>query len=137
MNNSEQEVVFKQSEYSSNVGRQISFALIAVAWALSYSNGHVNLNFFLGLTIVILVIYFSVDLSQYFFTTIKFRNKQIDYNIAKAMNDKIDYEKLEKTYLVEKAKIITFSFRMFKIKFYLLPIALISLLIHLIKIMVK
>ena len=72
-----------------------------------------------------------------FFTTIKFRNKQIDYNIAKAMNDKIDYEKLEKTYLVEKAKIITFSFRMFKIKFYLLPIALISLLIHLIKIMVK
>ena len=67
MNNSEQEVVFKQSEYSSNVGRQISFALIAVAWALSYSNGHVNLNFFLGLTIVILVIYFSVDLSQYFF----------------------------------------------------------------------
>jgi hypothetical protein len=132
-----EDVIFNQSEQSSTVGRQIAFGLIAVAWAISYNDKNFYFDFYPCISILILVIYFSIDLIQYFFTTVKYRRIHIDYKIAKVLEKDRPTNNLDQHYNIEKAKIIEFSYRMFKIKFYLLPFSVIALLIYLVKILLK
>lgn len=127
------EIIAKQSEQSSTIGRQIAFALIAVSWSLSKNDQGFFLNLFPYISMILLVGYLSIDLSQYFFTTIRYRRVEIEYAIAKANCLEEEKEGIDKNYNLEKYKNSRFSYRLFIIKFIFIPIAVLLLFINLVQ----
>lgn len=128
-----QETIANQSKICSNVCRQIVFALAAISWGLIFiDNKIVCANVIPIITLVIIVIYLTLDVTQYLYSYIKIRKVsslllkseyQPDYTdeqkytiLAKSINDNINIERI--TYVL------------FVTKICFLPLILLSLVVH-------
>ncbi|WP_291860622.1 hypothetical protein [Marinilabilia sp.] len=137
-------IVSTQSDKSSNVGRQIAFGLIGVSWTLTQNGDGFNMTLFPALSLLFLVIFFSIDLIQYYVTAINYRATINDFNIAKIYienSPKLDRDEknakfafIQENFDTKRYKIIRFSFLLFNIKFWVLPIPVVLLLIHIVQI---
>jgi hypothetical protein len=122
-------LILKKSENSSTVGRQISFALLAVTWALIYDQHTFRFHILLGISAIILLLYLLVDLIQYYYAAM--RLKHLLYWFQTEDDDQND-EKKAVNYKTDKWKLSQKVNMLYNIKFVLLGIALISLLCYII-----
>ncbi len=132
-------IVSQQTDKSSNVGRQIAFGLITASWGVTFYKNEFHSEILPLISMITLIIYFALDLCQYYRTALRYRRVMNDYNLAKLdieTSDLIDNEKrerikfCEKNLETERYKIVRFSFLIFKLKFWLLPIPVILLITH-------
>jgi hypothetical protein len=125
----ESDILLKQSDKSSTVGRQIAFGISAAVWGVSlkYNIHNSQLEYLILTNLITLAIYFFVDLNQYFLTTIRYRRIVNDYLRTTKIKDEYDLN-FNKLY----DKMIDFSYFLFKTKFVILFIAVIELFLFLI-----
>jgi len=125
-------LILKKSENSSNVGRQISFALLAVTWALIYDQHSFRFHILLGLSALILLLYLLIDLMQYYYAAM--RLKYMFYKIQ-IENDETKKDQLIVDYKTQKWKLSKFVNTLFSVKFIMLGLSLIFLLLYIIGIL--
>jgi hypothetical protein len=126
-------LILKKSENSSNVGRQICFALLAVTWALIYDQHSFRFHILLGLSALILLLYLFIDLMQYYYAAM--RLKQMFYKIQ-LENDESKKNGLIIEYKTEKWKLSKFVNALFSLKFIMLGLSLLLLLSYIFGILI-
>ena len=127
--NEDQKLILKKSENSSNVGRQISFALLAVTWAMIYDQHTLKFHILLGISAIILLLYLLVDLIQYYYAAMRLKHLFYRFQIE---DDDQDEEKKIIVYKTNKWKLSRRVNTLYSLKFILLGIALIILLCYII-----
>lgn len=118
-------LILKKSESSSNVGRQISFALLAVTWALIYDEHSFKFNILLGLCALILLLYLLIDLMQYFYAAMRLKHMFYRIQIEK---DESQKQELIIEYKTNKWKLSKFVNALFSLKFIMLGLSMVLLL---------
>lgn len=116
------QVFSEQTGICSKVSRQIVFALFAVIWALSYHDGKLNFTTGSYISIAFLVIYLIVDISQYFYTAVAYRN----YFFRLEKTEENNLHPLDEILLADKrirTAINKLSFILLVVKILLLPFA--------------
>ncbi|WP_446785519.1 hypothetical protein [Macellibacteroides fermentans] len=81
-----QEIANNQSKTCSNVCRQIIFALAAISWGFIYINDAIDKNVFPIVALITIIIYLSLDITQYLYSYIKIRKISILLFIANIHN---------------------------------------------------
>lgn len=120
----------------STVCRQIVFALGALSWGITYPNIlDKSLNLFPVLAIIFVILYFFIDILQYFYSYLKMREL---FFLLNKINNHPDYSKndrfrMRKFYEIKRIKIEKNAFYLFLIKILILPFILLCLTISLFK----
>jgi hypothetical protein len=130
---SNKDIIEKQSVACSNVCRQIIFALGAISWGTIYSSTNNKATFIIlpSISIILIIIYFCVDVSQYSYSAIKTRKIEKDYRVRyKYDNDKAKQEIIERKYFLANEKIEIIVFYLFIAKIVILAINIILLIIY-------
>lgn len=130
---SNKDIIEKQSVACSNVCRQIVFALGAISWGTIYSSTNNKATFIIlpFISIILIIIYFCVDITQYSYSAIKTRKIEKDYKVRyKYDHDKAKQEKIEQIYFIANKKIEKIVFKLFITKIAVLLIITISLIAY-------
>ena len=120
----------EQTSNCSEICRKIVFALFAIIWALSYSDGNLNYTIYTIIVSLILVLYLIVDTLQYFLTALSYRKHFYGIKDGFAQGESI--EKISEKEAEKREIINNRSFRFMVFKVALLPISFIGLIIILI-----
>lgn len=120
----------EQMSNCSEICRKIVFALFAIIWALSYSNGELIFTKYSIVVSLILIIYLIVDTLQYFMTALSYRKHF--HGIQNAANEGESIEKIKEKEIEKRKKINDRSFRLMVFKVSLLPIIFIGIILTLI-----
>ena len=113
----------------SEICRKIVFALFAVIWALSYSNGKIIFTRYSIIVSLFLILYLIVDTLQYFVTALGYRK-----HFNGILEASLQGESVEKILEKEKDKrkrINDRSFMLMVVKVVLLPVIFIGIIITL------
>lgn len=133
-----QEIITEQSAKCSNIGREIGFGLTAVTWAFFFSDKQFSSSFLLITALILGILYFFIDFTQYYFMLIKYKQLYINTQVAfSRKNNIIDDGVIERALLATKSEINKTGFRFFFIKFPLLLLSFIFLLIYIIEGVIK
>jgi len=120
----------EQTSNCSEICRKIVFALFAIIWALSYSQGELKFTVYSIIVSILLVIYLIIDTLQYFLTAYSYRKHF--YAIQKAKTEGISNNLIASKELEKRKSINDRSFRLMVLKVSLLPFIFIVLIITLI-----
>ncbi|WP_321517775.1 hypothetical protein [uncultured Bacteroides sp.] len=130
---SNKDIIEKQSVACSNVCRQIVFALGAISWGIIYSNTDKKATFIIlpSISIILIIIYFCVDISQYSYSAIQTRKIEKSYRTHyRDENNKEKQEKIERNYFITNEKIEKIVFKLFITKIAILLIITILLIAY-------
>ncbi|MDQ7815550.1 MAG: hypothetical protein RDU14_00830 [Melioribacteraceae bacterium] len=126
-----QEIISEQSAKCSEIGRKIAFGLTAVTWAFFFSGEKFSSNFLLITALILEILYFFVDFTQYYFMLIKYRKLYINSRIVyKKRDESIKDEDLDNAVLATQSEINRNGFRFFFVKFPLILLSFVSLLLY-------
>jgi len=130
---SNKDIIEKQSVACSNVCRQIVFALGAISWGTIYSSKDNKATFIIlpSISMIFIIIYFCLDISQYSYSAIKARKIEKDYRVRyKYENDGNKLCKIEQNYFLANGKVEKIVFSLFIAKIVILTIIIISLITY-------
>lgn len=112
----------KQTDKASSIARQIVFALAAVSWGSLYDKGSIQTRSTIFIICMILVVlYFIVDVLQYYLSARKLRKLEYNYMAAKGAQNKYIIGKVNKKYVSKRIEIEHFSYRLFTMKMLIIP----------------
>ena len=120
----------EQTSNCSEICRKIVFALFAIIWALSFTDGNLIFTNYTIIVLLILVLYLIVDTLQYFLTALAYRKHF--YGIKDGIIKGESIEKISEKEIEKREIINNRSFRFMVFKVALLPISFIGLIIILI-----
>jgi len=120
----------EQTSNCSEICRKIVFALFAIIWALSFSNGELKFTIYLVIVSFLLVLYLIIDTLQYFLTALEYRKHFL--SIQEAIKAGAPTDLIAKSEREKRKKINSNSFRMMVCKVSLLPVIFIMLIFSLI-----
>lgn len=126
-----EDIISAQSSTCSSICRQIVFVLGALSWSIVYSNLESKSLQTLPIVVIILVIlYFSVDIMQYLYSYIKMRMLIYILDKAKYHPDysEKDRIKMHEYYLRKRLRVEQITFCIFIIKISFLPFIVSSLI---------
>lgn len=129
------EIYGEQTSKCSEVSRKIVFALFAIVWAISFSNGKLTFSVYSVVVTFLIVLFLLIDTYQYFVTAIRYRKHF--YGIKDAIDKRLTKEKVEEKELEKRKEINDKSFKTMVVKIALLPfiflgilLALVDMLLH-------
>lgn len=126
-----EDIISTQSSTCSSVCRQIVFVLGALSWSIVYSDWESKSLQILPIVVIILVmLYFSVDIMQYLYSYIKTRTLIYILDKAKYHPDysEKDRIKMHEYYLRKRLRVEQITFYIFIIKISFLPFIAIFLI---------
>jgi len=133
-NNENVNTIKEHSSTASTVARQIVFALAAVAWACIFiEKKQFQFNLLPSISLLLVIVYFFIDLLQYLYSATKSRKIEIDYFFA--VNAEIGEDekiKIEENYYFACDKMEKVVFHFFYSKFFVLLLILIVTLLYII-----
>ncbi len=126
-----QKIITEQSAICSEIGRKIAFGLTAVTWAFFFSDKKFSSSLILISALLLQILYFIVDFTQYFFMVIKYKKLYSNTQfIVEKKDESITDALLEKAVTATQSEINRNGFRFFFIKFLLILLSFISLLLY-------
>lgn len=130
---SNKDIIEKQSVACSNVCRQIVFVLGAISWGTIYSSKDNKATFIIlpSISMIFIIIYFCLDISQYSYSAIKTRKIERSYRTHyKDENNKEKQERIERNYFLANEKTEKLVFKLFVSKIIILLIITILLIAY-------
>lgn len=126
-----QEVITEQSAKCSDIGRKIGFGLTAITWAFFFSDKKFSSNFLLLTALILEILYFLVDFTQYYFMVIKYKKLYTNsWLVFQNKDESITEEILRNAIISTESEINRSGFRFFFFKFPLLLFSFIFLLLY-------
>lgn len=128
-----QEVITEQSAKCSDIGRKIGFGLTAITWAFFFSDKKFSSNFLLLTALILEILYFLVDFTQYYFMVIKYKKLYTNsWLVYQNKDESITEEILKNTIISTQSEINKNGFRFFFVKFPMLLLSFVLLLLYII-----
>lgn len=128
-----QEIITDQSAKCSEIGRKIAFGLTAITWAFFFADDKFHSNYLLIAALIIEIIYFLVDFTQYYFMLVKYKKLYTDTWFAYQNKDEsVTDEILKDAIITTESGINKSGFRFFFVKFPILMLSFVLLLLYII-----
>lgn len=127
----EEDIISRQSATCSSICRQIIFALGALLWSIVYSDLiNKSVRIFPIIILLQIIVYLSIDISQYLYSYIKMRQLIYVLNKAKFHPDysESDRTKMHAFYLKMRFNVERNSYILFSVKICFLPFILLSII---------
>lgn len=125
-----------QTDKASSVARQIVFALAAVSWGSLYNEGEVKSHSpIFMICVIFVIIYFVIDMLQYYISARMLRQLEYNYLIAKVTNNNL--ENINKKYAAKRIEIEKLSYKFFTLKIMIIPVLVILIFIQYISLLVS
>lgn len=132
----DEDFISAHSGTCSSVCRQIAFALGALSWSIVYTDlENECIHTTPVLVLILIIIYFFVDILQYLYSYIKMRTLIYIFDRAKYHPDysKDDRDKMHGYYLEMKIKVEQKTYLLFLLKISILPFILLFLACYFLK----
>jgi hypothetical protein len=126
-----QEVITEQSAKCSDIGRKIGFGLTAITWAFFFSDNKFSSNFLLLTALILEILYFLVDFTQYYFMVIKYKKLYTNsWLVYQNKDESVTEEILKDAIISTQSDINKNGFRFFFVKFPFLFLSFVLLLLY-------
>lgn len=124
-------IYVEQLSNCSEVCRKIVFALYAVTWGLSFTEGKIAINKYTLVVFILLTSYLLIDALQYYLTALSYRKHF--HSIKNAILNGELIEKIEEKEPLKRKRINDRSFILMNFKVCLLPFIFIGLIFTIIE----